>query len=110
MNYVSAEFENMDALGYHQIAFLESHLQGEISGFFELPLFYPDEVISRPLSEYREFLTPIRDGEYPIIIKGCIKSHLNERDRGVGRKRKFLFPIFCDRMGAEFPSELAAYF
>jgi hypothetical protein len=30
-----AEFEISEALGYHQIAFLESHLQGEISGFLE---------------------------------------------------------------------------
>jgi hypothetical protein len=29
-----AEFEISEALGYHPIAFLESHLAGEISGFF----------------------------------------------------------------------------
>jgi uncharacterized protein YrrD len=50
-------------VGYHQIAFLESHLQGEISGFLERlyfiqmagkieAFFYPNKNIP-PLVEYQ---------------------------------------------------------
>jgi hypothetical protein len=58
-----AEFEISDSLGYHQITFLESHLQGEISGFLcrlyfiriagKIEAFFCLQKNIPPLAEYR---------------------------------------------------------
>jgi hypothetical protein len=64
-----AEFEISDSLGYHQITFLESHLQGEISGFLcrlyfiqiagKIEAFFCPKKNIPPLAEYRDSLRPI---------------------------------------------------
>jgi len=85
-----AEFEISDSLGYHQITFLESHLQGEISGFLcrlyfiqiagKIEAFFCLKKNIPPLAEYRGYMAEL------ILINKMVRL-IKKRISCLGRGR-----------------------